>query len=130
MTRKLNWGVPILVALAGLACVACTPTATVSGAAEAGQNQGAGKPVQLRWSLKSAPRVYGYLVMRADNEAGPFLRLNERIILAKPVESGDAGHEYVDADVVSGKTYYYMLEAVSNNGSKSRLGDVIRRKVD
>ncbi len=130
MKRSLDLAIRATTLIACLACISCTPQANAPEVSSATQSQGAAKPVHLRWSMKSEPRVYGYLVMRATSEKGPFLRLNELIVLAAEGGAGDAGYEFIDADVESGKTYFYLLEAVSTNGSKTRLGDVIRRKVD
>jgi len=59
--------------------------------------------VMLRWSASAESGAGHYNVYRAEDEAGPFMRLNN-----EPLDTAD----YVDRVVVAGQTYYYYVTAV------------------
>jgi hypothetical protein len=76
----------------------------------------------LRWSVANDGTVYGYIIYRADDEHGPFLRVNKDLIRT----SGGASQEGVqyqwrDESAVSGHTYWYQIGMVKNNGEKQPL---------
>lgn len=81
----------------------------------------------LRWKARDEAGTYGYLIYRSDAEAGPFRRINARIV---PKQSNpEAGYVYVDRDVESGKTYYYRIDGVSEVGVKKPLSPVLPKTV-
>jgi len=51
-------------------------------------------------------------IYRADDEAGPYVKINPVPIPAQGIPPAGAAYQYVDATVVSGSTYWYKLEAV------------------
>lgn len=77
----------------------------------------------LRWKAHSEKGTYGYLIYRADQATGPFRRLNDRVIRAH--EDSDDAYTFGDRDVVDGRTYYYRIDAVSDNGLKKPLSPVL-----
>jgi len=84
----------------------------------------------LKWQARQESRVYGYLIYRSEKREGPFLRINQAIVHA--VAGDDAAiqsYEYVDRDVEPGKTYYYYLDTVGNDGKKARFSSVMSKAV-
>lgn len=84
-------------------------------------------PLQLRWEVEKEENVYGYMVLRADKETGPFLRLTEQLILRAPKSESTGRYSFVDRNSETGKVYFYRLLAVGTNGAKVPLGGVVRR---
>lgn len=77
----------------------------------------------LRWKARAEKGTYGYLIYRADQASGPFRRLNDRVIQAR--EDSDEEYTFGDRDVTGGRTYYYRIDAVSDNGIKKPLSPVL-----
>jgi hypothetical protein len=77
--------------------------------------------VILAWSISDAAELQGFNIYRSTASEVDFEQINERLI---PPEHGN---EYIDGNVVSGKTYMYRLGAVDIDGewmSKIILVDV------
>jgi hypothetical protein len=89
------------------------------------------REIRLRWKARTEENVYGYLVYRAAQRAGPYQRLGESVV--RTVKDGDDkdtdGYQFIDRDVEPGKTYYYYLDAVSRSGIKQRFSGVLSRKI-
>ncbi|HEY6941366.1 hypothetical protein [Dokdonella sp.] len=76
----------------------------------------------LRWAVANDGSVYGYIIYRADDEHGPFLRVNKELIRAgggSPKEG--VQYQWRDDSAVSGHTYWYQIGMVKNNGEKQPL---------
>jgi hypothetical protein len=76
----------------------------------------------LRWSVANDASVYGYIIYRADAEAGPSLRVNKEII--RTVGEGGpstASYQWRDNSATSGKTYWYSIGMVKGSGEKVPL---------
>lgn len=107
--------------------------ALISASAFASAGEPAGHV--LKWSSVKEDGLYGYSVYRSENSAGPFLRINARIIPRKTpgtTPDGDpaehASHyEFVDSGAEPGKSYYYYIEAVADSGRKQRLTGIVRK---
>jgi len=84
----------------------------------------------LKWQAKQESQVYGYLIYRAEKREGPFLRINQAIVHARAADDESVqSYVYVDRDVEPGKTYYYYLDTVGNDGKKARFSGVISKTV-
>ncbi|HUD41475.1 MAG TPA: fibronectin type III domain-containing protein [Dokdonella sp.] len=81
----------------------------------------------LRWKARDQTGTYGYLIYRSEAEAGPFRRINARIVPKR--SDPDAGYVYVDRDVAPGKTYYYRIDGVSEAGIKKPLSPVLPKTI-
>ncbi len=97
--------------------LACAVAHVRLGAADAPVNT-------LRWSTEKEQGTYGYLVYRAPSDAGPFRRINDRVVAA----DGEGRYTFVDAAVVPGQVYFYRIYAVSTRGFKKSLGPIVRRE--
>jgi hypothetical protein len=66
--------------------------------------------VCLRWRISEGVGLRGFNIYRSSEQAAGFERINEELI---PV---DQGNEYVDRDASTGKTYWYRVGAVADDG--------------
>lgn len=89
-------------------------------------------PVRLQWTSRNEAPVYGYMIYRAEDRAGPFYRVSTLPVPAKVgVSSANATaeHEFIDTDVAAGSTYYYYIDTLLKNGNQSRLSPVLTKTV-
>lgn len=111
------------------------PKSDASNAAVNGEKVSRAKgsgPVRLQWTSRNEATVYGYMIYRAEDRAGPFYRISTLPVPAKVVASSAnalAEHEFIDSDVAPGSTYYYYIDALSKNGNQSRLSPVLTKTV-
>lgn len=83
----------------------------------------------LRWQAQNEKRVYGYLVFRAEQPEGPFLRISRQIIHVPPDAPEIGSYQFIDREVEPGRTYYYTLDMVRSTGHKTRFSGVISKTV-
>jgi fibronectin type 3 domain-containing protein len=99
-----------------LLAVLCIFAALLSGCANGNVtttvNQGPAYEVDLTWSQPSAGsnQIVGYYVFRAAANSAYFQQLNASL---------DDKTVYIDSNVQSGTTYYYMVVAVDTSGNWS-----------
>jgi hypothetical protein len=82
----------------------------------------------LKWRAASEIGVYGYLIYRAEDRAGPFQRVNETIVRVPADGASEHSYTYTDDDVVPGQTYFYYLDAVSTQGVKQRFSGILSKE--
>lgn len=81
-----------------------------------------GKGPLLRWSVAHQVGYHGYIIYRADAEDGPFLRVNQALVPMTSGEGGDSGsYQWRDNTAESGKTYWYSIGLVKDDGDKEPL---------
>lgn len=89
-------------------------------------------PVRLHWKAANDASIYGYMVYRADDRAGPYIRVSPKP-LAKRTDtattSSASENEFIDENVEPGKTYYYYIDTVAGNGTQKRLSPVLSKTV-
>ncbi len=81
-----------------------------------------GKGPLLKWSVAYEAGVYGYIIYRSDKENGRFVRINKSIV--KTAGSGSSAavdYQWRDNSAESGKTYWYRVGLVYNDGHKSEF---------
>lgn len=81
-----------------------------------------GKGPLLKWSVAYEAGVYGYIIYRSDEENGRFVRINKSIV--KTAGSGSSAavdYQWRDNSAESGKTYWYRVGLIYNDGHKSEL---------
>ena len=87
-------------------------------------------PVHLKWTARNDSRLYGYMVYRAADRAGPFRRVNERPIPTVSTKTDEASqYIFTDHAVEPGKTYYYYIDSMGRNGTQERLSPVLSKSV-
>jgi hypothetical protein len=89
---------------------ATPPTAPVDLAAGSGP-QG----IHLRFTPSPEQDTAGYLILRANKEAGPWAQIGKMSV----------ENAITDENVKSGKTYFYKVQAVDDSGNKSGMSEVI-----
>ncbi len=67
--------------------------------------------VSLSWPSVSGVTYYN--VHRSESNAGPFVKISNSQITSAPTQAAP----YVDSGLTNGKTYFYKVESVNNNGS-------------
>lgn len=81
-----------------------------------------GKGPLLRWSVANEKPIYGYMIYRADSESGPFVRINDTIVRAERADNGVVGkYAWRDNTAESGKTYWYSIGTIRNDGAREDL---------
>ena len=73
----------------------------------------------LRWAVENQDDIHGFIVWRADSEGGPMLRLNDELVPA--IRNGSGKYQWRDNSAASGKTYWYSIGYVRNDGTKVDL---------
>ncbi|MDZ7722704.1 MAG: T9SS type A sorting domain-containing protein [candidate division KSB1 bacterium] len=81
--------------------------------------------IQLVWETANEVNNAGFNVLRSNSEAGPFEKVNPRLIPASP-----KGHyTFTDSTAAGGHTFYYKLEDQSISGY-SNQSEAIRVKAE
>ena len=81
----------------------------------------------LNWTARPERGIYGYLVYRSDDRAGPFRRIDASVVRVPADGLDKHSYTFSDEDVTAGVTYYYYLDVVSDAGLKQRFSGIISR---
>ncbi|HEX7880591.1 MAG TPA: S8 family serine peptidase, partial [Candidatus Eisenbacteria bacterium] len=77
--------------------------------------------VALTWRVESDAPFVGFHVERADEKAGPFVRMTSALL------GGGPSFEWRDDSTEPGRDYWYRLEAIEVDGSLTRFGPLAAR---
>ena len=80
----------------------------------------AGKGPLLKWSVANEIAIHGYQIFRSSNSEGPFELLNRPTVATKNSDGG-SNYQYRDNTAESGKTYWYYIGVLYNDGRKQQL---------
>jgi hypothetical protein len=80
--------------------------------------------VLVQWTTASEIDHEGFNLLRSEAAAGPYARINAALIPGTGDPFSGADYSYTDLDVVTGKRYFYKLEAVDITGLGERFGPV------
>ncbi len=107
-----------------------TPAEPPAASERIAHSEGRG-PVKLAWSARNDTSIFGYVVYRAQDRAGPFVRVSDQPIARQTSTAGSdkADYSFVDESVVAGTTYYYYIDALGNDGEQKRFSPVLSKKV-
>ncbi|HET7063032.1 MAG TPA: hypothetical protein VFI49_02070 [Rudaea sp.] len=76
----------------------------------------------LKWSVAYEAGVYGYIVYRSTEENGRFVRVNKSIVKATGSgSSASVDYQWRDNSAETGKTYWYRVGLIYNDGHKSEF---------
>ena len=117
--------------LAKRAAVAPTKAPAVPAGKKISHAEGKG-PVRLQWQAANDGKIFGYMVYRAGDRAGPVHRVSAtpvRTRHAAGVPAERAEYVFVDDAIKTGQTYYYYIDAIATNGAQSRFSPVMSKKV-
>jgi hypothetical protein len=82
-------------------------------------------PIVVNWTTKSEVNTAGFNLYRAESASGPFVQVNRELIPAANDPIAGASYVFTDTNVVAGVTYYYQLEDVDLNGTRTRYEKLI-----
>jgi hypothetical protein len=66
----------------------------------------------------------GFHVYRATSPGGPYTRLTDKLVSARPRDGKGASYNFLDTDVTVGQLYYYKLEDISVFGKHTMHGPI------
>jgi len=82
-------------------------------------------PVVVEWTTATELNTAGFNLYRSENQAGPFVKINEQIIPSSADSLVGGKYRFEDASAMPGKTYYYQLEDVEYGGISTRHGPIV-----
>ena len=80
--------------------------------------------VILNWNTEVEIDNEGFNILRSESEAGTYIKINDTLIPSKAIPPSGANYEFVDTTVESGKTYFYKLEDIDTNGTRTLHGPI------
>jgi hypothetical protein len=78
--------------------------------------------VKLEWSTESEIENAGFNIYRSETEADGYVKINSDLISAKGSETKGAKYVFTDNIAKNRKTYFYKLEDIDLNGTKTMHG--------
>lgn len=81
----------------------------------------AGSGPLLKWSVANGSQIYGFQVFRSSSETGPFVLINSPTIRSSTANDDSSAYQYRDNTALSGKTYWYYIGVVNEDGTKQQL---------
>ena len=79
--------------------------------------------IEISWTTETEFETAGFNIYRAEQADGDYVRLNERLIASEADPTSGATYLFVDNEIRSGQTYYYLLEDVELSGITVRHED-------
>ena len=80
--------------------------------------------VVLQWNTETEIDNAGFYIYCATSENGKYEKIKDALIPAQGNPTQGASYEYTDTGLRNGKTYYYKLEDIDNNGISTFHGPV------
>ena len=96
-----------------------TPTAITLSSFTASQK---GKKVFVTWQTGTEIDNLGFNILRSESENGQYTKINKKLIRAKGSSTKGASYKFKDKNVTFGKTYWYKLEDVDSDNTKTVNG--------
>src|SRR5581483_8535227 len=75
----------------------------------------------LKWTVSNALAIHGFQIFRANNEDGPYVLQNKLTIANKAEDEGSSLYQWRDNTAETGRTYWYYVGVVFNDGRKQTL---------
>lgn len=75
----------------------------------------------LKWSVSNGLRIYGFQVFRSAEEKGSFIIVDKYPIKSVASDESSTTYQWRDNSAVPGKTYWYYIGVVYNDGHKQQL---------
>lgn len=113
----LLFGLTLLLSGAGAQALAAETPEKAATAADKLKNT-------LRWQTTDVD-VWGYDVFRAESEAGPFTKLNGKLLDGR-IKNKAREFVFVDDTIEPGKAYWYYVEWQDLMGKRARLTPVMK----
>lgn len=77
-------------------------------------------PVTINWSTATEFDTAGFNIYRSDSLEGDFKQVNSQLLPAHADAAAGAKYSWVDRKAEPGKSYFYQLEDVEYNNSRTR----------
>ncbi len=84
--------------------------------------------LRVAWRLQSQENVYGFNVLRADTNQGPWVRVNKEVIPGHGSTGVMHEYQYFDEGLTIGQTYYYQVEEITFDGRTDKITDSMAGK--
>ncbi|NJL05235.1 MAG: hypothetical protein HC911_10105 [Chloroflexaceae bacterium] len=81
--------------------------------------------VTLEWQTASEVGTLGFLIYRSEQADGDYTQLTPRMLPAAPDPLTGDTHTYRDTTAQAGITYFYLLEDLAADGTRTRHGPII-----
>jgi hypothetical protein len=92
------------------------------------QNQSTDGGSALRWEVESDTGVFAYIVYRASQRYGPFVRINPLLIPARGTDPGEkSAYQFTDRNTDEGTDYFYYVDSVLIDGHRQQLTGVVKK---
>ncbi len=86
--------------------------------------KGEGQAVKVEWETAAEYDNLGFHLYRATTPGGPYTRLTDRLISARPRQGQGAIYSFADTQVTVGNLYYYKLEDIDIYGKHTDHGPI------
>lgn len=90
--------------------------------------KGNGSPLRntIRWTTASEVDNFGFDVLRAESEEGPFRAVNEKLIPGAGTVDVPTDYTFADESIEPGVAYHYYVESISIRGKRERVTPILR----
>jgi len=95
--------------------------AAVSTAANTNVAPPPGTGPLLKWTIANGQAIHGFQIFRSSDENGPFVLLNQKSIPSTAQSQDSVSYQWRDTSATSGKTYWYYIGILYNDGHKQQL---------
>lgn len=82
----------------------------------------------VRWKTASEVDNFGYDVYRGDEEAGPFIVLNESPLPGAGTTDSPSEYAFRDDSIDPCRAYWYYVESISVHGEREKFTPTFRAK--
>ncbi|MEM8860275.1 MAG: hypothetical protein AAGD96_18260 [Chloroflexota bacterium] len=77
------------------------------------------QPITITWSTETEFDTAGFNIYRSESTDGEFVQINQQLIPGKAEAAAGAVYTWEDSSAVRGITYYYKLEDVEYNNTRT-----------
>lgn len=77
-------------------------------------------PIRIEWETETEINTAGFNIYRSNDPAGEFIQLNQELIPAEGSPVSGASYSFVDHGVAGGQTYFYKLEDIELDNSRTQ----------
>ncbi len=81
--------------------------------------------IEIEWTTETEQQTAGFYLYRSESEDGEFIRINDEMIPAQGSAVSGASYTYIDQNLPSGVTYYYLLEEIEYDASAHKYEEDI-----
>lgn len=81
--------------------------------------------IEIEWTTETEQQTAGFHLYRSEFEDNAFIRISDEMIPAHGSAVSGASYTYIDQDLPSGVTYYYLLEEIEYDASAHKYEEDI-----